>query len=1054
MKALKSLLVALAFWILLCETLPRTVAQIALDKIQIPQPRGGSLNVMVSDGKGGVFIGGSFAYFGDSLRTNLVHISSNGQVSSWIANIDSATTVTNWYKYLQIMPSVQALAVHQGILYVGGYFFDVMGQPRRHLAAINIATRTVTKWNPLLDSTVMALAVSDTTLYVGGEFTSVHSKSRKHLAELGLTNGTPTSWNPDTDKPVHLLTISDRKLLYVAGNYTTIDGVQRTRLASFSLPQGRLTPWSPEPDGEVFSVVPYLGKVYVGGRFWNISGKTRKSIPVFDEITGNEVLPSISFSPYRTELRILTVNDSLILVSDAGWSGINGSNIAGVFHQSSTERIWQPAASRFGGGSSSSLEPCDPLGGYCGLITLPSISSVVLSDTLVFAITKGTSYQSFGIYSHTSAPQFSKQPATLVTRMDEVLNTNNTGLISNATTFSLGYRSVLPPGIQMLPNGVFWGIPETTGTFSVESVKAENTSGYTYSSPFNIVVTTSTITRFTSRAPAIKAMQGLPYAGHTFIANGSPLPTYRLVSGLLPPGLTLSADGIITGTPTQHGTFERIVVRAENSINTLDSPPFDITVNPITPPLTTVPKPNGAVHQILSDGSGGIILRGSFSELRSTDGTQQIRRNGLVRLNPDASIHAWDPNIPSAIQSMHLWGDQLYLTLESTTAIIALDIHTGEKHTVELQELPGKLVKPDRTFAVYGRSIFTNSRTKDREYGNIRSLRTFDIPTGYLMNTRLSVDLPMYCYNYSPEWGWSNILGIHQGRLFVEGSRMGSKEVYQPTGLLSFDAATGKNLPINVYIEPQQRDIPTITALTSTDKAIFFGGAFTIVGNQSRKALAAINVSNGSVTSWQTDRTKHWTTVIDMGILDNFLYVAGSTTTGTSSSDLAAFDIITGETARWNPLVHNGKIQSLQVVGNSIFAGGTFSDINNNNAPFLSVLPNITPNSVQGFSASKTAAQDNTNQLQQQPTEYADPSIFPNPSTSVLTLTYFLENPTMVTVELYSSFGEKVATLVHELQQTGSKSKSINTHSLAVGVYRLCLNTGLQTYILPIVITR
>ncbi|MFM6974158.1 MAG: YncE family protein [Agromyces sp.] len=47
---------------------------------------------------------------------------------------------------------------------------------------------------------------------------------------------------------------------------------------------------------------------------------------------------------------------------------------------------------------------------------------------------------------------------------------------------------------------------------------------------------------------------GLPY-GELIEFGGSPEPVMSLTSGALPPGLTLAADGVLSGTPTQVGTF-------------------------------------------------------------------------------------------------------------------------------------------------------------------------------------------------------------------------------------------------------------------------------------------------------------------------------------------------------------------------------------------------------------------------------------------------------------------------------------------------------------------
>jgi hypothetical protein len=59
------------------------------------------------------------------------------------------------------------------------------------------------------------------------------------------------------------------------------------------------------------------------------------------------------------------------------------------------------------------------------------------------------------------------------------------------------------------------------------------------------------------------AMVGVPYS-FSFTATGTPDPVFALVSGALPAGLTLSSDGVISGTPRLAGPGGPVTVSAAN----------------------------------------------------------------------------------------------------------------------------------------------------------------------------------------------------------------------------------------------------------------------------------------------------------------------------------------------------------------------------------------------------------------------------------------------------------------------------------------------------------
>jgi len=94
---------------------------------------------------------------------------------------------------------------------------------------------------------------------------------------------------------------------------------------------------------------------------------------------------------------------------------------------------------------------------------------------------------------------------------------------------------------------------------------------------------------------------GIPY-NQLLIASGGVTPyTWSITAGTLPPGLSLTSDGIISGTPTTTGIsdFTVQVVDSQTPVHAVDTAPLSITINP---PISLLPSSlaNGLVGSAYS----------------------------------------------------------------------------------------------------------------------------------------------------------------------------------------------------------------------------------------------------------------------------------------------------------------------------------------------------------------------------------------------------------------------------------------------------------------------
>jgi hypothetical protein len=137
--------------------------------------------------------------------------------------------------------TVDALLVAGNTLYVGGAFGLIGGQQRRALAALDLWTGVATPWRPVLtswdivDPRVRALAMVDSVLYIGGSFASIGGQPRICLSGVDTTTGLPTDWNAGTDGLVWSLAASGNAI-YAGGGFSRAGGLPCAGLAGFSIP--------------------------------------------------------------------------------------------------------------------------------------------------------------------------------------------------------------------------------------------------------------------------------------------------------------------------------------------------------------------------------------------------------------------------------------------------------------------------------------------------------------------------------------------------------------------------------------------------------------------------------------------------------------------------------------------------------------------------------------------------------------------------------------------------------------------------------------------------
>ena len=178
------------------------------------------------------------------------------------------------------------------LLYLGGRFLEIDGEPRENIAAIDLDSgELVPDWNPGANSRVNTMAATSERLYVGGVFSEIgaDNQERDNLAAFDLDTGLlSTQWNPGANNEVNSLA-TDGEKVFAGGSFTHAGDETRSRLAAFAADTGALDDdWGGSVSSTVEALVLEDGRLYAGGRFTTAGDENddREKLAAFDTDSG------------------------------------------------------------------------------------------------------------------------------------------------------------------------------------------------------------------------------------------------------------------------------------------------------------------------------------------------------------------------------------------------------------------------------------------------------------------------------------------------------------------------------------------------------------------------------------------------------------------------------------------------------------------------------------------------------------------------------------------------------------------------------------------------
>jgi hypothetical protein len=185
--------------------------------------------------------------------------------------------------------------------------------------------------------------------------------------------------------------------------------------------------------------------------------------------------------------------------------------------------------------------------------------------------------------------------------------------------------------LNLLSNGTITGVPVASGTFNFTVVVADSL-GCTSSKAYTVVISCPTISLSPASLPA--GTTGHAYS-QTITASGGTAPyTFQVTSGNLPAGLSLAANGVLSGTPaaTSAGSYS-FTVRATDANGCSGTQNYTLQINPGSAPVSITSIDKAPVYGFKLDVKGSGFQSGLSVKIGNTTWTNYVyKSSSWIRL--------------------------------------------------------------------------------------------------------------------------------------------------------------------------------------------------------------------------------------------------------------------------------------------------------------------------------------------------------------------------------------------------------------------------------------
>ena len=193
-------------------------------------------------------------------------------------------------------------------------------------------------------------------------------------------------------------------------------------------------------------------------------------------------------------------------------------------------------------------------------------------------------------------PTLAVTPASIPTATAGSPYTTSFSVSGGIAPYVLAHAGALPAGVTFnAGTGTLSGTPTESGSFAISITATDSTGGVpaTVTATYTLQVNSPTLSLAPGSLPP--GTGGTPYS-QALAASGGIVPyTYALSAGALPAGMSLSAAGLISGTPTSVGAFNFTATASDSTGGTAATVSVAYSLAIAAPTITLAPAalPNG-----------------------------------------------------------------------------------------------------------------------------------------------------------------------------------------------------------------------------------------------------------------------------------------------------------------------------------------------------------------------------------------------------------------------------------------------------------------------------